>query len=481
MPDRTGSTDRGVRSQVGRGLTTLLEAGGRKRAWFSASISVAVAGVVAAALGGVGAVGHDSVGGSSVAHHGVSSGSPSAARQSMVWGPAVRVGRPTPNHQTVMTHDGVATLMWEGRRGLRSVRALPGRLWRKEQAIPGSHRFSAILGAGVDRNRIVTLIWESEGRGGRFGINASRHRPGRGWSQPVLLATHVEEDLGLWWFDMAVGPSGAVVVAWMDADAGVMSVAYRPRNSGWSAAQAVPSVKWPMVPHVTVDARGLATLGYQGTDGRYRLMQRLGQGWREPVVLPARGPQTYDIDAGRRGEVVMAWRTRQGTLRTGRLASGTWSGQRLTGRLRVSDVVVEASSRGAATFVLNTGTFSRPREVLGLRQARGGTLRPPTVIAPVGAECSGVSLASNRHNRMLLAWITSRPPTSIYVADRGPTIDRWAEPIDLGDGGNAEPCYGQGVGIAADGSAVVSWSGSYTRPGSSAERGFWVRRGTSAD
>ena len=172
MPDRTGSTDRGVRSQVVRGLTTLLEAGGRKRAWFSASISVAVAGVVAAALGGMGAVGPDSVGGSSVAHHGVSSGSPSAARQSMVWGPAVRVGRLTPNHQTVMTHDGVATLMWEGRRGLRSVRALPGRLWRKEQAIPGSHRFSAILGAGVDRNRIVTLIWESEGRGGRFGINS---------------------------------------------------------------------------------------------------------------------------------------------------------------------------------------------------------------------------------------------------------------------------------------------------------------------
>jgi hypothetical protein len=330
------------------------------------------------------------------------------------------------------------------------------------------------LGAGVDRNGIVTLVWESDTLDS-FRIHGSRYHPGVGWSRPVLLGTGEAVDIGLWDFDMAVGAGGAVAVVWSNADTSVVSAVYRSPNGAWSRAYSLPSPRWPLLTHVTVGPHGLATVAYQGRDRHYRLLQRAGRRWQKPAVLPARGPQTFDIDAGSPGQVVMAWLGRRGTFRVGTFASGSWKAQRLTGRLHARGVHVNAIAHRATTVVLNS------KELLSVRQARDGSIAPPVVIAPAGAACTGGSMVSNRHGDLMLAWIPDQHPAPIYVANKRPSAERWTDPVDLSAGGNAVHCYGQGAGLSDAGAAVVTWSGSYTRPGADTRvRGLWVRRANPA-
>jgi hypothetical protein len=92
-----------------------------------------------------------------------------------------------------------------------------------------------------------------------------------------------------------------------------------------------------------------------------------------------------------------------------------------------------------------------------------------------------VSTVINRGGELLLAWGTDEDPEPVYAVSGRVGASRWTEPVDISQGGDAEECDRLAAGLASDGSAIITWTGRYTKPGTNtAIGGLWARQGLPA-
>jgi hypothetical protein len=380
----------------------------------------------------------------------------------LTWGPVERVagswgGRPA----TVMAPDGTATVMWLGPAGGISREAPPGEPWKPGQAIPYTGSAADVI-AGVDRRGTVTAVWD-DWRSARYSFWTAQHPAGGRWSRPVQLGGGPEGDLGYLDFDLAVGPSGAAMFAWVDEYERVHT-RYRPGVGAWSPPTLLPGTPAPEL-IVTIDADGLATVGYlDGNTGLLSLGQRSGAGWQRPVKVGAKlGIRPYDIDAGGAGVVVAAWQESDYRYMTGRISDGKLTGRRPLTKSgeRSTEMQVAASPDGSARFVWRPAGVGTHKELHGLDQSATGTLSDPVVIGPTSRcpaqEVFSLALGGNGRGDSILAWSGS-DPSGLDVAVRSPGAEEWSKQDSVVPGGSGPDCYAQPtVGIAEDGTAMVTW------------------------
>ena len=329
--------------------------------------------------------------------------------------------------QMAVARDGTITVVWQAlnensRWMVRAIRRPSGGGWSDPVVIsnPGvvndEGRGPGIV---VDRAGVVTVVWARR-VSGESRIEAARHRPGEGWSDPTLV-----RETG--WYvgmpDVAIDANGRIYVAW-DRSRGLeptereVEVARR-TSQGWSASTSVSdAAEQAEESQIVTDAEGNATVAWlrrsgPGDDPIYRLRAARrpdGETWGAPITLSGTSVGFFDLDADTGGAVAIGLQRLTDTnliveaIR--RPPGGPWGEPRRLSRpgLPAFDLAIDASGGeillALVQIVEETNYESR---VLAARWA-DGSWRDLRAVSGRHGGLYGLELDFNSEGRALVAW-----------------------------------------------------------------------------
>lgn len=403
------------------------------------------------------------------------SGCGSKTAGELAWGPIERIMDGGSGAAAVLAPNGTATALWTSGDGKVFSREAPsGQVWAAPQEVSDTGDID-LLTADGDEQGTVTAVWTTE-TDTRYTVWSAEHPVGGPWAKPVKLGGGSSEDIGLEDWDLAVGLSGAAVLAWADADDGRFRVTYRATSGGaWSQPKVLPGYH-VSTPTAIVDSDGRATVAYLSGNGEQQLtfLEGSAQGWRTPVELPTRGgPSGFDIEAGLNGEVVVAWQGPQHLLLTSRLIAGRLSTPRAVFKdpQPAASIDMAVAPDGSVDFVWISAQRAAPGELHGVEMAASGTLGGVQVIGQSDycrpAESTAI-VEDNERGDTLVAW-NSRP-SGLRVAHRDREAERWEPQEGVVPEGHGPNCgytlYGNTgtLAVADDGSVLTTWIDSHSSP-----------------
>jgi hypothetical protein len=388
------------------------------------------------------------------------------------WGEPEEVTRGTRRAEVVIGSDGIATVVWADRHGLRSRSATSGQSWRPVRTVPRSRGYAAGPWLGVDSAGTVTAIMfkEDEWRA-TYELWTSMLPVGGEWTEPERLVSGPAEDLAPSGH-IAVGEDGSAVLAYTD-ETDVLRTMHRDTGGAWSRPTPLANASFPILTDLTVDTDGLATVVYRQIGGHLGLAQYAESQVRHRVSLPMQvaDEAEFRIASARPGEVVVLWRGRDDSLNVGRFHNQRFRQQRrlVADAGPVLDIVVAAAPDGAATFAWATGDptstpFAGP--VVAVHQQADGRLGAPMTVAPSGPDCvSELELHADDSGHALLSWRA----VGLQAAWWDSRADAWSAPEDVSNA-MSDPCAeaqailsrssGEVIGIWSAGSAILARWGS---------------------
>ena len=183
------------------------------------------------------------------------------------------------------------------------------------------------------------------------------------------------------------------------------------------------------------------------------------------------GIRPYDIEAAGAGVVVAVWQEPDYRYRTGRISGGKLTGRQVltkTGE-RSTEVQVTASSDGSARFVWRPAGVGTPKELHGIDQSSTGKLSDQMIIGPTShcpaREVFPLAMDGGDGGDSILAWSGS-DPSGLDVAFRSSDADTWSKQMGAVPEGSGPACYAEPtVGVAADGSVLVTWQNYHSDAG----------------
>lgn len=226
------------------------------------------------------------------------------------------------------------------------------------------------------------------------GIFAPRYvstkAPGGDWRPPITVGRSIAN------FDVAVAPGGWVAIAWTDYDLkGTRLTVIRP--DGTRTDRRLDDENTPGAVAVGIDARGNATVAWDGVDGT-----RTSSGFVAPVSF------NVDVAVSPAGRRLLSWRTEEGVFARVDDAPA----ELVAPGASVTEIESEIGDDGAALIAYHD---SRSRGIAVVDRSAGGAWTPP----------NGVSAG-----RTIGGPETTEQPRKVYTAltPEGRAVVAWASP-----------------------------------------------------
>lgn len=374
-------------------------------------------------------------------------------------GPVVTLAATTYGQEVVVDRHGVATAVWAKtwRGPVMASRRSAGGTWSKAVVIGRG----SLPQAGVDAAGTVTVVFQTNRKGWTRGLSAVRRPAGGRWSTPVRLSKDKvdkhSEDLGVDQVDLAVAPTGHVVVAWQwgseeDSVPYRIEVDRRPAAGAWTGLVRLTTKDGSHRPRVGVDDAGRATLIYGHASALAARRFVPGSGWTGPRTLPGTRQVTdHDVVVAPGGDsTLVLGRYRSGqsqVVATSRPWDGPWEAlQRLSPDAEWTDPIgVTVDDAGAVT-----AGWESPTGIAVVRRVAGAWGAPFTVTGP-GIDLEK-GLAAEPGGAVLVWWSNDRLGVRGRLrSGTGDWTDRftmWPRPAGASLGG---------PGAALGPTAVISW------------------------
>ncbi len=392
------------------------------------------------------------------------------------WLPPVEISETSENvarPHVALDSEGNATAVWDRWDGTATVVETAyrpaGSPWGEPEVL--SPPDSMAPNVVVDRNGVLTVVWERRTSVNHFAIESVSRPPGQEWTEPVEV-TEFEQGANpdAW---LAVDWEGNNTVVWRQGET-IMS-SFRVFANSWGEPEPL-SGDHSFTPQTAMDARGDATavwMHYDGGDPVVESAYRPEQGeWEDPTLVsePGEAGGNPRVAVDGKGDSLVVWRGEyegQEFVRAAyRPAEGSWSAPVNVSNEGEQVVSLRAAvDPGGNAIVAWSGSFGKEGEHDTVRTAYkpvGEGWEKPVDLSEEGVNGYVNDVVFNQGGNAAILWLRWDGITwSIHGAYR-PEGEEWEEPVQLSEEGRdgmdaAVVLDAPGSATAADGDATAVW------------------------